>query len=56
MRLVGLVLALFLLAVAGQARRENADERVHLSQLRQNALGDLPSLLIDMESAQAGIS
>jgi signal transduction histidine kinase len=52
--LIGFLLGLFLLAVAGQARLENANERVHLSQLRQNALGDFLSLITDMESAERG--
>jgi len=52
--MIGFLTGLFLLAVAGQTRLENANERVHLSQLRQNALGGFLSLMTDMESAQRG--
>ena len=52
--LVGFLLGLFFLAAAGQSRLNAANERVHNSQLRQQALGEFLALITDAESGQRG--
>jgi signal transduction histidine kinase len=52
--LLGFLIGLFFLAVAGQSRLNAADERVHDSQVRQQALTDFIGLLSDAESGQRG--
>jgi len=48
--LIGFLVGLFFLAAAGQSRLNSADERVHDSQLRQQALSEFIALLTDAES------
>jgi signal transduction histidine kinase len=52
--LLALLLALFLLAVAGQNRLEAANERVHDSQLREQSLSEYLALITGAETAQRG--
>ncbi len=52
--LMGFLIGLFFLAAAGQSRLNAANERVHASQLRQQALSDFEALLVDAESGQRG--
>jgi signal transduction histidine kinase len=52
--LIGFLVGLFFLAAAGQSRLNSADERVHDSQLRQQALSEFIALLTDAESGQRG--
>jgi len=52
--LLAVMLALFLLAVAGQNRLEAANEQVHDSQLREQALGEYLALITGAETAQRG--
>jgi signal transduction histidine kinase len=52
--LIGFLIGLFFLAAAGQSRLNAANERVHASQLRQQALSEFIALLTDAESGQRG--
>lgn len=52
--LVGFLVGLFFLAAAGQSRLNAANERVHDSQLRQQALSEFIALMTDAESGQRG--
>jgi signal transduction histidine kinase len=52
--LIGFLLGLFFLAAAGQSRLNAANELVHNSQLRQQALSEFVRLLTDAESGQRG--
>jgi signal transduction histidine kinase len=52
--LVGFLVGLFLLAAEGQSRLEAANERVHDSQMRQEALSEFIALLTTAETAQRG--
>src|SRR5258708_8090795 len=52
--LIGFLIGLFLLATAGQSRLNRDDERVHDSQLRQQALSEFVALMTDAESGQRG--
>jgi signal transduction histidine kinase len=52
--LIGFLIGLFLLANAGQSRLNADDERVHDSQLRQQALSEFVALMTDAESGQRG--
>jgi signal transduction histidine kinase len=52
--LIGFLVGLFFLAAAGQSRLNSADERVHDSELRQQALSEFIALLADAESGQRG--
>jgi signal transduction histidine kinase len=52
--LIAFLIGLFFLAAAGQSRLNAANERVHDSQLRQQALTDFVALLGDAESGQRG--
>jgi len=52
--LIGFLVGLFVLAAAGQSRLKSANERVHASQLRQQALSEFIALMIDAESGQRG--
>jgi signal transduction histidine kinase len=52
--LIGFLVGLFFLAAAGQSRLIAANERVHDSQLRQQALSEFIALLSDAESGQRG--
>jgi len=52
--LIGFLVGLFFLAAAGQSRLNTANERVHDSQLRQQALGEFIALMTDAESGQRG--
>lgn len=52
--LIGFLVGLFFLAAAGQSRLNAANERVHASQLRQEALSEFIALLTDAESGQRG--
>src|ERR1700728_4304594 len=52
--LIGFLIGLFFLAAAGQSRLNTADERVHDSQLRQQALSEFIALISDAESGQRG--
>jgi signal transduction histidine kinase len=52
--LIGFLIGLFFLASAGQTRLNAANERVHISQLRQQALIEFAALVTDAESAQRG--
>ena len=48
--LIGFLVGLFLVAAAGQSRLEAANERVHASQLRQQALSEYLADLQNPES------
>ena len=52
--LTGFLVGLFFLAAAGQSRLNAANERVHASQLRQQALTEFFALIADAESGQRG--
>src|SRR6202051_5333814 len=52
--LIGFLVGLFFLAAAGQSRLNTANERVHDSQLRQQALGEFIALMTDAEWGQRG--
>jgi signal transduction histidine kinase len=52
--LIGFLIGLFFLAAAGQSRLNMANERLHRSQLRQQALNEFAGLMTDAESAQRG--
>jgi signal transduction histidine kinase len=52
--LIAFLIGLFFLAAAGQSRLNAANERVHDSQLRQQALSEFIALLSDAESGQRG--
>src|SRR5271155_5021633 len=52
--LIGFLVGLFFLAAAGQSRLNAANERVHQSQLRQQALSEFVALIGDAESGQRG--
>jgi len=52
--LIGFLIGLFFLAADGQSRLNAANERVHASQLRQQALSEFSALLNDAESGQRG--
>jgi signal transduction histidine kinase len=52
--LIGFLVGLFFLAAAGQSRLNAANERVHDSQVREQALGEFIALMTDAESGQRG--
>src|SRR5476649_208395 len=52
--LIGFLIGLFFLAADGQSRLNRANERVHDSQLRQQALSEFSALMTDAESGQRG--
>jgi signal transduction histidine kinase len=52
--LIGFLVGLFFLAAAGQSRLNAANEHVHDSQLRQQALSEFIALISDAESGQRG--
>jgi signal transduction histidine kinase len=52
--LIAFLVGLFFLAAAGQSRLIAANERVHDSQVRQQALSEFIALLSDAESGQRG--
>src|SRR6202453_4704909 len=52
--LIGFLVGLFFLSAAGQSRLNGANERVHDSQLRQQALSEFIALISDAESGQRG--
>ncbi len=52
--LIGFLIGLFFLAAAGQSRLNAANERVHDSELRQQALSEFSALITDAESGQRG--
>src|SRR5882724_5772989 len=52
--LIGFLIGLFFLAAAGQSRLNMANERLHRSQLREQALSEFDGLMTDAESAQRG--
>jgi len=52
--LIGFLIGLFFLAAAGQSRLNAANERVHDSQLRQQALSEFIALISDAESGERG--
>src|SRR5450631_3917589 len=52
--LIGFLIGLFFLAGAGQSRLNMANERLHRSQLREQALNEFAGLMTDAESAQRG--
>jgi signal transduction histidine kinase len=52
--LIGFLIGLFFLATAGQSRLHMANERLHHSQLREQALNEYAGLITDAESAQRG--
>ena len=52
--LIGFLIGLFFLSAAGQSRLNAANERVHDSQLRQQALSEFIALINDAESGQRG--
>ena len=52
--LIGFLIGLFFLAAAGQTRLNMTNERVHRSQLREQALNEFAGLITDAESAQRG--
>jgi signal transduction histidine kinase len=52
--LIAFLVGLFFLAAAGQSRLNAANERVHNSQLRQQALSEFIALIGDAESGQRG--
>ena len=51
---IGFLVGLFFLAAAGQSRLNATNERVHASQLRQQALSEFIALITDAESGQRG--
>jgi signal transduction histidine kinase len=52
--LIGFLIGLFFLSAAGQSRLNMANERLHRSQLREQALNEFAGLITDAESAQRG--
>ncbi|HEY0747864.1 MAG TPA: CHASE3 domain-containing protein [Steroidobacteraceae bacterium] len=52
--LIGFLIGLFFLAAAGQSRLNIANEHLHRSQLREQALNEFAGLMTDAESAQRG--
>jgi signal transduction histidine kinase len=52
--LIGFLVGLFFLAAAGQSRLNAANERVHDSEVREQALGEFIALITDAESGQRG--
>lgn len=52
--LIGFLIGLFFLAAAGQSRLIASNERMHNSQLRQQALSEFAALMTDAESGQRG--
>ena len=52
--LIGFLVGLFFLAADGQSKLNASNERVHRSQLRQQALSEFSALLNDAESGQRG--
>jgi signal transduction histidine kinase len=52
--LIAFLVGLFFLAAAGQSRLNAANERIHASQLRQQALIEFAALVTDAESSQRG--
>src|SRR6202162_5521897 len=52
--LIGFLIGLFFIAAAGQTRLNAADERVHNSEERDQALDDFLALIADAESEQRG--
>jgi signal transduction histidine kinase len=52
--LIGFLIGLFFLASAGQSRLNAANERVHATQMRQQALIEFAALVTNAESAQRG--
>ena len=52
--LIGFLIGLFFIAAAGQTRLNAADERVHNSEEREQALDDFLALIADAESEQRG--
>ena len=52
--LIGFLVGLFFLAAAGQSQLNAANERVHASQVRQQALSEFIALVADAESGQRG--
>src|SRR3984957_5008911 len=52
--LIGFLVGLFFLAAAGQSRLNTANEPVHDSQLRQQALSEFIALISDAESGRRG--
>src|SRR6202051_4513107 len=52
--LIGFLIGLFFLAAAGQSRLNIANEHMHGSQLREQALNEFSGLITDAESAQRG--
>jgi signal transduction histidine kinase len=52
--LIGFLIGLFFLAADGQSKLNASNERVHRSQLRQQALSEFSALLNDAESGQRG--
>jgi len=52
--LIGFLTGLFFLAIAGQSRLFVSNERVHDSQIRQQALSEFAGLITGAESAQRG--
>jgi signal transduction histidine kinase len=52
--LIGFLVGLFFLAADGQSRLNAANEHVHDSQLRQQALSEFSALMNDAESGQRG--
>jgi signal transduction histidine kinase len=52
--LIGFLVGLFFVAAAGQSHLNAVNERVHASQLRQQALTEFLALIADAESGQRG--
>lgn len=52
--LIGFLIGLFFLAAAWQSRLKLANEHMHRSQLREQALNEFAGLITDAESAQRG--
>src|ERR1700730_2976654 len=52
--LIGFLIGLFFLGAAGQSSLNAANERVHASQLRQQALTEFIALILDAESGERG--
>ena len=52
--LIGFLIGMFFLAAAGQSRLHSANERVHASQLRGQALSEFITLITDAESGERG--
>jgi signal transduction histidine kinase len=51
---IGFLVGLFVLAAAGQSRLNAADQRIHDSALREQALDEFLALITDAESVQRG--